>query len=69
MILVKDIHKQYGETVALEKVTFSIDKAELFGLIGPDGAGKSTIMRILMSLILPDSGSASMNGLDVVADL
>jgi ABC-type multidrug transport system ATPase subunit len=68
MILVKEIHKKYGEIIALEKVSFSIDKGELFGLIGPDGAGKTTIMRILMSLILPDSGSASMNGLDVVAD-
>ena len=68
MIIVKDLHKQYGETVALKKVSFSIDKGELFGLIGPDGSGKSTIMRILMSLILPDNGSASMNGLDVVAD-
>ncbi len=68
MIIVKDIHKQFGDTVALEKVSFTIDKAELFGLIGPDGAGKSTIMRILMSLILPDGGSATMNGFDVVRD-
>jgi len=68
MIIVKDLHKQYGETVALEKVSFSIGKGELFGLIGPDGAGKSSIMRILMSLILPDSGSANMDGLDVVED-
>lgn len=68
MIVVKDIHKQFGETVALEKVSFSIEKAELFGLIGPDGAGKSTIMRILMSLILPDSGKAEINGFDVVRD-
>src|SRR5664279_1493834 len=68
MIEVKDIHKQYGETVALKKVTFSVDQAELFGLIGPDGAGKTSLMRILMSLYLPDSGTATMNGLDVVAD-
>jgi ABC-2 type transport system ATP-binding protein len=68
MIIVKDIHKQYGETVALKKVTFSVDQAELFGLIGPDGAGKSSLMRILMSLYLPDSGTATMNALDVVAD-
>jgi ABC-type multidrug transport system ATPase subunit len=68
MIVVKDIHKQFGETVALEKVSFTIEKAELFGLIGPDGAGKSTIMRILMSLILPDSGAAEINGFDVVKD-
>src|ERR1035437_8866904 len=68
MIVVKDIHKQYGETVALNKVSFSINKAELFGLIGPDGAGKTSLMRILMSLYLPDSGTATMNGLDVVKD-
>lgn len=68
MIVVNDIHKQYGETVALNKVSFSINKAELFGLIGPDGAGKTSLMRILMSLYLPDSGTATMNGLDVVKD-
>jgi ABC-2 type transport system ATP-binding protein len=68
MIEVKDIHKQYGDVVALEKVSLSVKEGELFGLIGPDGAGKTTLMRILMSLLLPDSGSATMNGLDVVAD-
>src|ERR1035437_832889 len=68
MIVIKELHKQYGETVALKKVTFSVEKAELFGLIGPDGAGKTSLMRILMSLYLPDSGTATMSGLDVVAD-
>ncbi len=68
MIIVKDIHKKFVETVALKKVSFSVDEGELFGLIGPDGAGKSTIMRILMSLLLPDSGSATINGLDAVKD-
>jgi ABC-type multidrug transport system ATPase subunit len=68
MIEVKDIHKQYGDVVALDKVSLSVKKGELFGLIGPDGAGKTSLMRILMSLLLPDSGSATMNGLDVVKD-
>ena len=68
MIVVNDIHKQYGETIALEKVSLSVEKGELFGLIGPDGAGKTTLMRILMSLLLPDSGTATMNGLNVVTD-
>ena len=68
MIEVKDIHKQYGDVVALGKVSLSVQKGELFGLIGPDGAGKTSLMRILMSLLLPDGGSATMNGLDVVAD-
>jgi len=68
MIEVKDIHKKYGDITALEKVSLSVKQGELFGLIGPDGAGKTSLMRILMSLLLPDGGSASMNGLDVVAD-
>ena len=68
MIEVKDLHKKYGDVIALEKVSLSVQKGELFGLIGPDGAGKATLMRILMSLLLPDTGSAIMNGLDVVAD-
>jgi ABC-type multidrug transport system ATPase subunit len=45
-----------------------VEQGELFGLIGPDGAGKTTLMRILMSLLLPDSGTATMNDLDVVTD-
>ncbi len=68
MIVVNDICKRYGETVALEKVSLSINKGEIFGLIGPDGAGKTSLMRILMSLLLPDSGKATMNDLDVVND-
>jgi len=68
MIEVKDIHKQYGGIVALGKVSLSVKKGEIFGLIGPDGSGKTTLMRILMSLLLPDNGSATMNGLDVVTD-
>src|SRR5512133_2492638 len=68
MIVVNDICKRYGETAALEKVSLSVDKGEIFGLIGPDGAGKTSLMRILMSLLLPDSGKATMNELDVVKD-
>jgi len=68
MIEVKNIYKQFGDVVALEKVSLTVEQGELFGLIGPDGAGKTTLMRILMSLLLPDGGSASMNGLDVVTD-
>jgi ABC-2 type transport system ATP-binding protein len=68
MIVVKDLHKRYGDIVALDKISLSVGKGELFGLIGPDGAGKTTLMRILMSLLLPDKGSATMSGLDVVSD-
>jgi len=49
-------------------LSFTVNDKEIFGIIGPDGAGKTTLFRILASLILPDSGSAMMNGLDVVSD-
>lgn len=68
MITISNISKSYGEIQAVDSVTLEINKKELFGLIGPDGAGKTTLMRILMTLLLPDSGRAEMNGLNVVRD-
>lgn len=60
--------KSYGGVRALHDVTFAVNHGELFGLIGPDGAGKSTLSRILATLVLPDSGSASVLGLDVTRE-
>lgn len=57
-----------GTIKAVNDVSFSVEKGELFGLIGPDGAGKTSIFRILTSLLLPDSGRATVNGFDVVKD-
>ncbi|MBX7125730.1 MAG: ABC transporter ATP-binding protein, partial [Cyclobacteriaceae bacterium] len=54
--------------VALQDVSFSVAKGELFGLIGPDGAGKTTLFRILTTLMLAESGDATVDGLDVVKD-
>ncbi len=70
MIEVKDLHKSYtkGKVNALNGVTFSVKDGEIFGVIGPDGAGKSSLFRILASLLLPDSGIALMNGHDVIKD-
>ena len=70
MVELTDISKTYndGGTLAVDHVTFSVEKGELFGLIGPDGAGKTSIFRILTTLLLPDGGSATVNGLDVVKD-
>lgn len=53
---------------AVKDVTFAVGKGELFGLVGPDGAGKTTLFRILTTLLLADSGSASVDGFDVVKD-
>ena len=60
--------KSYGNVQALKGVSFDVRKGEIFGLIGPDGAGKTSIFRILTTLILPDSGSATVDGLDIVKD-
>ena len=65
-----NIKKTYnkGEVIAVKDVSFEVEKGELFGLIGPDGAGKTSIFRMLTTLLLPDGGSASVNGFDVVKD-
>ena len=63
-----NITKTYNDVVAVDDVTFSVEKGELFGLIGPDGAGKTSIFRMLTTLLLPDKGSATVNGFDVVKD-
>lgn len=65
----REISKRFGETTALDGVSFSVRRAELFGFIGPDGAGKTTLFRVLVTLLRPDGGSASVLGLDVVRDM
>lgn len=69
-VIVKDLTKTYGKekTVAVDNVSFSVNKGELFGLIGPDGAGKTSIFRMLTTLLVPDGGSASVDGHDIVRD-
>ena len=67
-IEIKNLIKRYGSLTALDAVSFSVAEGEMFGLIGPDGAGKSTLYKILTTLLRPDSGSASVLGLDVVKD-
>lgn len=67
-IALEGISKHYGKTQALHGVTFSVPEGSMFGLIGPDGAGKSTLYRILTTLIPPDNGTATVAGLDVRTD-
>lgn len=64
VIGVDGLTKHFGAVTALDDVSFSVNAGELFGLIGPDGAGKSTIYRILSTLTKPDSGKAKVFGLD-----
>jgi len=67
-VKVNAISKNYGATKALENVSFEVEKGELFGLIGPDGAGKTTLIRIIATLLLADEGNISLEGLDVKKD-
>jgi ABC-type multidrug transport system ATPase subunit len=69
-VILEHISKTYGKAnaPAVHDVSFTVNKGELFGLIGPDGAGKTSLFRILTTLILPDSGKASVDGFDVVRD-
>ena len=67
-IKIEHIVKNYGNVQALKDISLTIKPGELFGLIGPDGAGKTSLFRILTTLLLPDSGSATVCGLDVVKD-
>jgi ABC-type multidrug transport system ATPase subunit len=68
MISVQHISKNYKEVKAVTDISLEVQKGELFGLIGPDGAGKTTLMRILMTLLVQDEGKATMSGLDVAKD-
>ncbi|MEI7662481.1 MAG: ABC transporter ATP-binding protein [Bacteroidota bacterium] len=65
---VKNLTKRFGETTALADISFGVGKGELFGFIGPDGAGKTTLFRILTTLVLADGGTCYVEGFDVVKD-
>lgn len=68
-VVVEHLVKRYHATVAVDDVSLSIDHGELFGFIGPDGAGKTSLFRVLVTLLLPDGGRAQVLGRDVVREL
>lgn len=68
MITANNIKKKYGKVEALNNISFEVNKGDIFGIIGPDGAGKTTLFRILTTLLLADSGSATVNGLEVIKE-
>lgn len=67
-ISVQNINKKYRDIQALNNISFDVEQGEIYGIIGPDGAGKTSLFRILTSLLLADSGTAIIDGLDVVSD-
>ncbi|MFI4938902.1 MAG: ATP-binding cassette domain-containing protein [Burkholderiales bacterium] len=68
VIDVRDVSKFFAQLTAVDRVSFSVRPGEIFGLVGPDGAGKTTTMRMLASVMRPDAGSILIDGIDVIAD-
>jgi ABC-type multidrug transport system ATPase subunit len=68
-VTLNGVSRRFGETTALDDITLDVRHAELFGLVGPDGGGKTTLFRILTTLLVPDTGTATVLGLDVVRDM
>lgn len=66
-IEIHGLTKRYGSLTAIENISFEVGRGELFGLIGPDGAGKTTLFRLLTTLLVPDEGRAMVDGFDIVA--
>ena len=68
MITVKNLTKRYGPTVAVDNISFEIQKGEIVGFLGPNGAGKSTTMKILTCYMPPDEGAATLADMDTFKD-
>jgi ABC-type multidrug transport system ATPase subunit len=68
VVNITSVCKRFGNVQALEEISFKVEEGELFGVIGPDGAGKTTLFRILNTLLIPDEGTATVLGKDVVDD-
>ncbi|NOZ45441.1 MAG: ABC transporter ATP-binding protein [Chlorobi bacterium] len=67
-VKVENIYKSYGDVEAIKDISFTVNNSEIFGLIGPDGSGKSTIFRIITTLLLADKGNVNLLGFDVIKD-
>jgi len=67
-IVVKNITKKFGKLVAIDDVSFTVNKGEVFGFLGPNGAGKTTTIRMLIGILTPDSGNILIHGIDIAKD-
>ncbi len=69
LIEIKELRKAFGPIVAVDGISFTVDKGDVLGFLGPNGAGKSTTMKMLSGFLPPDSGTASVNGHDIITDV
>ncbi|MFA7360242.1 MAG: ABC transporter ATP-binding protein [Candidatus Kapaibacterium sp.] len=67
-VVIENISKSYGDVIAVDDISLTIEKGEIFGFIGPDGSGKTTLFRMLTTLLIPDKGKTTVEGYDVVKD-
>jgi ABC-2 type transport system ATP-binding protein len=67
-VVVRDLEKRFAAVSAVEPLSFTVDRGEIFGLVGPDGAGKTTMMRMLAGVMAPDRGAITLDGIDVVKE-
>jgi ABC-2 type transport system ATP-binding protein len=65
VITAVELTKHFGETPAVDSLDFTVNKGEIFGIVGPDGSGKSTLLRMISSILIPDRGSITINGINV----
>ncbi|MDP2660434.1 MAG: ABC transporter ATP-binding protein, partial [Dehalococcoidia bacterium] len=68
MISTHDLTRVFGSKLAVDRVNIDISRGEIYGLIGPNGAGKSTLVALLCTLVIPTSGTATVNGSDIIRD-
>ena len=66
MISINDLRRSFGSVIAVDGVSFSVEKGQVLGFLGPNGAGKSTVMKMLACFLKPDSGTASICGYDIL---
>ena len=67
-VIIENLSKSYGDVSAVDDISLNIDTGEIFGFIGPDGAGKTTLFRMLTTLLIPDKGKATVEGFDIVKE-
>ncbi|MHB9142568.1 MAG: ATP-binding cassette domain-containing protein, partial [Paludibacter sp.] len=67
VIKINDLKKSYGSVLAVDGVKYDVNRGEMFGLVGPDGAGKTTTIKMLVGLLVPDNGSAEVLGFDLLS--